>query len=52
MSVLLYLNAGIIGAYTKLKDLPISLQQGDNDAGSLLQALVVYLKLAWRLAQF
>ena len=35
-----------------IEGLPIPLQQGDNDASSLLQALVVYLKLAWRLARF
>jgi hypothetical protein len=36
-----------------LEELPVPLQQGDNDASSLLvQALVVYLKLTWRLAWF
>jgi hypothetical protein len=29
-----------------IEGLPIPLHQGDNDASSLLQALVVYLKLA------
>ena len=50
----------IIGQPNKVKakpvldfeGLPVPLQQGDNDASSLLQALVVCLKLAWRLARF
>jgi hypothetical protein len=41
-----------VATHVRCEGLPIPLQQGDNDAGSLLQALVVYLKLSWRLAWF